>query len=154
MFNVADIVLVVGVGLMFIDIQKENKRDKARKAARHREGEGGGPRQDEIGLGLGLGNIRGCARGRCGVNTKRAVIFVAVAVLSRSRSIRAARRGRTGCRFLPAARERARAQHCAGMPLPVIAGYWDWQLAYEPRRGVLDVRATGRGPRRAADRSR
>src|SRR5262249_41447443 len=33
-FNVADIVLVVGVGLMFIDIQKENKRDKAKKKAR------------------------------------------------------------------------------------------------------------------------
>jgi len=28
-FNVADVVLVVGVGLMFIDIQKENKREKA-----------------------------------------------------------------------------------------------------------------------------
>ncbi len=33
-FNVADIVLVVGVGLMFIDIQKENKREKAIKQAR------------------------------------------------------------------------------------------------------------------------
>ena len=33
-FNVADIVLVVGVGLMFIDIQKENKREKAKKRAR------------------------------------------------------------------------------------------------------------------------
>ena len=33
-FNVADIVLVVGVGLMFIDIQKEGKREKAIKAAR------------------------------------------------------------------------------------------------------------------------
>jgi signal peptidase II len=33
-FNVADIVLVVGVGLMFIDIQKENKREKLLKAAR------------------------------------------------------------------------------------------------------------------------
>jgi signal peptidase II len=30
-FNVADVVLVVGVGLMFIDIQKENKRDKRSK---------------------------------------------------------------------------------------------------------------------------
>lgn len=30
-FNVADIVLVVGVGLMFIDIQKEGKREKALK---------------------------------------------------------------------------------------------------------------------------
>ena len=33
-FNVADIVLVVGVGLMFIDIQKEGRRDKALKAGR------------------------------------------------------------------------------------------------------------------------
>ncbi len=32
-FNVADVVLVVGVGLMFIDIQKENKRTKADKEA-------------------------------------------------------------------------------------------------------------------------
>jgi signal peptidase II len=31
-FNIADVVLVVGVGLMFIDIQKEGKREKARKA--------------------------------------------------------------------------------------------------------------------------
>jgi hypothetical protein len=28
------VVLVVGVGLMFIDIQKENKREKAMKATR------------------------------------------------------------------------------------------------------------------------
>lgn len=33
-FNVADVVLVVGVGLMFIDIQKEGKREKALKKAR------------------------------------------------------------------------------------------------------------------------
>jgi signal peptidase II len=33
-FNVADVVLVIGVGLMFIDIQKENKREKLLKAAR------------------------------------------------------------------------------------------------------------------------
>jgi signal peptidase II len=33
-FNVADIVLVVGVGLMFIDIQKEGKREKALKKAK------------------------------------------------------------------------------------------------------------------------
>jgi len=33
-FNVADIVLVVGVGLMFIDIQKESRREKELKAAR------------------------------------------------------------------------------------------------------------------------
>jgi signal peptidase II len=30
-FNVADVVLVIGVGLMFIDIQKENKREKRTK---------------------------------------------------------------------------------------------------------------------------
>lgn len=33
-FNVADIVLVIGVGLMFIDIQKEGKREKALKKAK------------------------------------------------------------------------------------------------------------------------
>lgn len=33
-FNVADIVLVVGVGLMFIDIQKEGKREKEKKRRR------------------------------------------------------------------------------------------------------------------------
>ena len=33
-FNVADVVLVIGVGLMFIDIQKEGKREKALKAAK------------------------------------------------------------------------------------------------------------------------
>jgi signal peptidase II len=33
-FNVADIVLVVGVGLMFIDIRKEGRREKALKAGR------------------------------------------------------------------------------------------------------------------------
>jgi signal peptidase II len=33
-FNVADVVLVVGVGLMFIDFQKEGRRDKALKASR------------------------------------------------------------------------------------------------------------------------
>jgi signal peptidase II len=33
-FNVADIVLVVGVGLMFIDIQKEGRREKTLKAGR------------------------------------------------------------------------------------------------------------------------
>ncbi|HEX8114661.1 MAG TPA: signal peptidase II [Kofleriaceae bacterium] len=33
-FNVADVVLVIGVGLMFIDIQKEGRRDKALKASR------------------------------------------------------------------------------------------------------------------------
>lgn len=33
-FNVADIVLVIGVGLMFIDIQIEGKREKLKKAER------------------------------------------------------------------------------------------------------------------------
>jgi signal peptidase II len=33
-FNVADVVLVVGVGLMFIDIQKEGRREKALKPTR------------------------------------------------------------------------------------------------------------------------
>jgi signal peptidase II len=33
-FNVADIVLVVGVGLMFIDIQKEGKREKLLRSAK------------------------------------------------------------------------------------------------------------------------
>ena len=32
-FNVADVVLVVGVGLMFLDIQKEGRREKAQKTA-------------------------------------------------------------------------------------------------------------------------
>jgi len=33
-FNIADVVLVIGVGLMFIDIQKEGKREKALKKER------------------------------------------------------------------------------------------------------------------------
>ena len=33
-FNVADVSLVIGVGLMFIDIQKEGKREKAEKKKR------------------------------------------------------------------------------------------------------------------------
>jgi signal peptidase II len=36
-FNVADVVLVIGVGLMFIDIQKESKREKALKKAAKQE---------------------------------------------------------------------------------------------------------------------
>jgi len=36
-FNVADVVLVIGVGLMFIDSQKENKREKAAKAERKKK---------------------------------------------------------------------------------------------------------------------
>jgi signal peptidase II len=41
-FNVADIVLVVGVGLMFIDIQKENKREKILKKARQEKAKAAG----------------------------------------------------------------------------------------------------------------
>ena len=36
-FNVADVALVVGVGLMFIDIQKENKRDKRSKKTKRED---------------------------------------------------------------------------------------------------------------------
>lgn len=36
-FNIADVVLVVGVGLMFIDIHKENKREKALRAERKKK---------------------------------------------------------------------------------------------------------------------
>lgn len=35
-FNIADVALVIGVGLMFIDIQKEGKREKALKAEKIR----------------------------------------------------------------------------------------------------------------------
>jgi signal peptidase II len=41
-FNVADIVLVVGVGLMFIDIQKEGRREKALKAGRQERAKAAG----------------------------------------------------------------------------------------------------------------
>ena len=41
-FNVADVVLVVGVGLMFIDIQKEGRREKALKAARDEKAKSSG----------------------------------------------------------------------------------------------------------------
>lgn len=41
-FNVADIVLVVGVGLMFIDIQIEGKREKLKKAARQEKAKAAG----------------------------------------------------------------------------------------------------------------
>ncbi len=41
-FNVADVVLVVGVGLMFIDIQKEGKKDKALKRARQEKAKAAG----------------------------------------------------------------------------------------------------------------
>jgi signal peptidase II len=36
-FNIADVVLVVGVGLMFIDIHKENKREKVLREARKKK---------------------------------------------------------------------------------------------------------------------
>jgi signal peptidase II len=41
-FNVADIVLVVGVGLMFIDMSKEGRRDKALKAERQAKAKAAG----------------------------------------------------------------------------------------------------------------
>jgi signal peptidase II len=41
-FNVADIVLVVGVGLMFIDIQIEGKHQKAKKQERQRKAKAAG----------------------------------------------------------------------------------------------------------------
>jgi len=45
-FNVADIVLVVGVGLMFIDIQKEGKREKAVRKARQERAKKAGLTKD------------------------------------------------------------------------------------------------------------
>jgi len=41
-FNVADVVLVVGVGLMFIDIQKEGKREKEAKARQQKKAKASG----------------------------------------------------------------------------------------------------------------
>lgn len=41
-FNVADVVLVIGVGLMFIDIQKENKRNKPSRDARAKKAKDAG----------------------------------------------------------------------------------------------------------------
>jgi signal peptidase II len=41
-FNIADVVLVVGVGLMFIDIQKEGKREKAKKKLRQEKARAAG----------------------------------------------------------------------------------------------------------------
>ncbi len=41
-FNIADVVLVVGVGLMFIDIQKENKREKIARKARQAKAKAAG----------------------------------------------------------------------------------------------------------------
>jgi signal peptidase II len=41
-FNVADVVLVVGVGLMFIDIHKEGRREKTLKAGRQKKAKAAG----------------------------------------------------------------------------------------------------------------
>jgi signal peptidase II len=41
-FNIADVVLVIGVGLMFIDIQKENKREKAARKERQAKAKAAG----------------------------------------------------------------------------------------------------------------
>jgi len=48
-FNVADIVLVIGVGLMFIDIQKEGRREKALKAAQQTKAKAAGLVKDLAG---------------------------------------------------------------------------------------------------------
>lgn len=41
-FNVADVVLVIGVGLMFIDIQKEGRREKALRAEQQEKAKAAG----------------------------------------------------------------------------------------------------------------
>jgi signal peptidase II len=41
-FNVADVVLVIGVGLMFIDIQKEGRREKALKQGQQKKAKAAG----------------------------------------------------------------------------------------------------------------
>jgi signal peptidase II len=41
-FNIADVVLVIGVGLMFIDIQKEGKREKEKKKRRQEKARAAG----------------------------------------------------------------------------------------------------------------
>ena len=41
-FNIADVVLVVGVGLMFIDIQRENKREKVSRKDRQAKAKAAG----------------------------------------------------------------------------------------------------------------
>ena len=48
-FNVADVVLVIGVGLMFIDIQKEGRREKALKAGRQDKAKAAGLIKDLTG---------------------------------------------------------------------------------------------------------
>lgn len=45
-FNIADVVLVVGVGLMFIDIHKEGKREKALRQARQERAKKAGLTKD------------------------------------------------------------------------------------------------------------
>ena len=45
-FNIADVVLVVGVGLMFIDIQKEGKREKELRKARQERAKKAGLTKD------------------------------------------------------------------------------------------------------------
>jgi lipoprotein signal peptidase len=47
-FNVADVVLVVGVGLMFIDIQKENKREKQSRQDRQAKAKKAGLVKDNL----------------------------------------------------------------------------------------------------------
>jgi signal peptidase II len=47
-FNVADVVLVVGVGLMFIDIQKENKREKVARKDRQAKAKAAGLVKDNL----------------------------------------------------------------------------------------------------------
>jgi signal peptidase II len=41
-FNIADVVLVIGVGLMFIDIQKEGRREKELKKAQQKKAKAAG----------------------------------------------------------------------------------------------------------------
>lgn len=47
-FNIADVVLVVGVGLMFIDIQKENKREKLSRKDRQAKAKAAGLVKDNL----------------------------------------------------------------------------------------------------------
>jgi signal peptidase II len=47
-FNIADVVLVVGVGLMFIDIQKENKREKLSRKDRQAKAKAAGLIKDNL----------------------------------------------------------------------------------------------------------
>jgi signal peptidase II len=47
-FNIADVALVVGVGLMFIDIQKENKREKLARKDRQAKAKAAGLVKDNL----------------------------------------------------------------------------------------------------------